>query len=240
MKIISPVSIRFLVVFAVSVLSVCANAELYIGGNLSQMHFKAVSVDAESPSAEVDFHQFRMDDAERLTLLFGIDPASSWRMDFELTRQLKQSTSKVVSVIINDGSSGNAGNFAVDTNYANTLLMYNNYMDIDLTGNLEKFKPYIGMGVGIVQHDVDEMTLVLGATDGQTFKGEKTTDFAWQLKLGGAYQLPGGAAIDISASYLDAGRAESDKTAVGLGEYNEPLSWDVRGWVFGIGIRAPL
>ncbi len=76
----------------------------------------------------------------------------------------------------------------------------NLYWDIFTWGRVT---PYVGGGVGFAHHEVDDVNLPAGLTDGEN------TDFAWNVQAGIAVDLTHNVALDIGYRYADLGDAET-------------------------------
>lgn len=102
--------------------------------------------------------------------------------------------------------------------------LVNGYIDF---GNWNGLVPYVGAGVGVAHHVIDNVRLPADAADGSS------TDFAWALYGGMAFNVNENLAFDVGYRYMDLGRAESGATPAGAPFVVE----DYESHDFRIGIR---
>ncbi len=87
-------------------------------------------------------------------------------------------------------------------------LMLNVYKDL---GNFNRFVPYIGAGIGLAIHDVDEVYFTGNPNLLNRIEGERDVSFAWSLMAGVGYQISDRAILDVGYRYIDMGSAQSGR-----------------------------
>ena len=91
---------------------------------------------------------------------------------------------------------------AVSTN----LLMLNGSVDLGQLFGIERINPYVGVGVGLATHDVDDFGTSTGTV---TVEGDSSSVFAWQWTIGLQWQIRDNVQLDIAYTQIDAGIAET-------------------------------
>jgi opacity protein-like surface antigen len=87
-------------------------------------------------------------------------------------------------------------------------LMLNVYKDL---GNYNRFVPYIGAGIGLAIHDVDEVYFTGNPNLVNRIEGDRDVSFAWSLMAGVGYQISDRAILDVGYRYIDMGSAQSGR-----------------------------
>lgn len=123
-----------------------------------------------------------------------------------------------------------AGPGTLGTDITSYTLMFNGYYDL---GNMNGVVPYVGAGVGVAYHSMDDVVNDLGLTSKD---GDKAS-FAWSLMAGVAYQLTQRAILDVGYRYIDLGSAgSSHRDAAGAWAPRLEVD-DMRAHEFKIGLR---
>ncbi len=90
--------------------------------------------------------------------------------------------------------------------------MVNGYFDL---GNFRGVVPYVGVGVGLAYHQMDEYTIYhpsLPANVPWKVTGDNDLTLAWSAMAGFAYQVSDRAILDFGYRYIDLGRAATSRT----------------------------
>ncbi len=87
-------------------------------------------------------------------------------------------------------------------------LMLNVYKDF---GNFNRFVPYVGAGIGLAVHDVDEVYFTGNPALVNRIEGDRDVSFAWSLMAGVGYQISDRAILDVGYRYIDMGSAQSGR-----------------------------
>lgn len=87
--------------------------------------------------------------------------------------------------------------------------MVNGYFDL---GNFRGFVPYVGAGVGLAYHQMDDYTLPLAGNVPYKVSGDSDLTLAWSLMAGVGYQISDRAIFDIGYRFIDLGRAATSRT----------------------------
>lgn len=86
--------------------------------------------------------------------------------------------------------------------------MFNVYKDL---GVYRGFTPYIGAGIGVAYHDVDEVYFTGNPNLVNRIEGEHDIAFAWALMAGVGYQVSDRAILDLGYRYINMGDAQSGR-----------------------------
>ncbi len=86
--------------------------------------------------------------------------------------------------------------------------MVNGYFDL---GNVRGFVPYLGLGVGLAYHQMDEYSYPVGGARPYRVTGANDLTLAWAAMTGVAYQISDRAILDIGYRYIDLGRAATGR-----------------------------
>lgn len=87
-------------------------------------------------------------------------------------------------------------------------LMLNVYHDF---GNFNRFVPYVGAGIGLAIHDVDEVYFTGNEYLVNRIEGDRDVAFAWSVMAGVGYQISDRAVLDVGYRYIDMGSAQSGR-----------------------------
>ena len=96
------------------------------------------------------------------------------------------------------------------TNLTTYTAMFNVYKDF---GNYSGFMPYIGAGIGIAIHDMDNVQIQHNSV-GYVLVGDSETDFAWSLTTGFGYDLGRNFILDVGYRYINMGTASSGQAII--------------------------
>ena len=94
------------------------------------------------------------------------------------------------------------------TSIKSHTLMINLYKDL---GKYGRVTPYVGAGVGVAMHKVDETYFTENYYLQNRIEGDESYSFAWSLMAGVGYQLTDRATLDLGYRYIDMGDAESGR-----------------------------
>lgn len=94
------------------------------------------------------------------------------------------------------------------TDISTYTLMLNGYYDL---GEWRGFVPYVGGGVGIAWHDMDEVYFTGTPFLVNRIEGKTSKDFAWSLMAGAAYQVSDRAILDFGYRFISLGDAKSGR-----------------------------
>jgi opacity protein-like surface antigen len=94
------------------------------------------------------------------------------------------------------------------TSIKSHTLMVNLYKDL---GKYGRVTPYVGAGVGVAMHTVDETYFTENYNLLNRIEGNENFSFAWSLMAGVGYQLTDRATLDLGYRYIDMGDAESGR-----------------------------
>jgi opacity protein-like surface antigen len=95
------------------------------------------------------------------------------------------------------------------TSITSYTLMLNGYKDL---GNFGGFTPYVGAGVGVAYHIVDDVYFTGNPNLVNSIDGDRDISFAWSLMAGVGYQLSQNTVLDIGYRYIDMGKATSERS----------------------------
>jgi opacity protein-like surface antigen len=135
-----------------------------------------------------------------------------------------------------------------DGSVSSTALMANLfYSPMQANGSDAAFQPYVVAGLGLARNTVDSWTRV-NPTSGnpvRIFGSNTETEFAWSLGLGASWEITQAngqpVLLDMSWRYFDLGSAVGGAVAdVGAGVPRQPLTFDLTGHTFSVGLRIPL
>lgn len=87
-------------------------------------------------------------------------------------------------------------------------LMFHLYRDL---GKWGRFVPYVGIGIGIAYHQLDEVYFTENPFLVNRIRGNNDIAFAWSVNVGAAYQLTQNAVLDLGYRYIDLGSITSDR-----------------------------
>lgn len=129
-----------------------------------------------------------------------------------------------------------------------TALMANVfYSPMEQRGSNAVFQPFFVAGLGFAENNIESWTRTNAAAEQpvRVFSSNKSSDVAWSLGFGAAWQVTraGQYPIIIEASWrhFDFGTAEGSTVSdVGSGIPRQGLTFDNRSQVISIGVRIPL
>jgi len=122
-------------------------------------------------------------------------------LDYHGQRSLSGTTAP-----FNDGL-GNIQSARISSSLTSYTGMVNGYFDL---GNWGGLVPYVGLGVGLAYHQMDDYALT-GTSSTILWKvtGDNDLTLAWSAMAGFGYQLSDRAILDFGYRYIDLGRAAS-------------------------------
>jgi opacity protein-like surface antigen len=113
-------------------------------------------------------------------------------------------------------------------------LMFNVYKDL---GQWNRVVPYVGAGVGVAYHDMDEVFFTGNPFLVNRIEGDKDISFAWSLMAGIGYQLSDRAILDLGYRYINIGDIKSGRVDT-AGFVNPPVQIeDIDAHEFKVGLR---
>ena len=95
------------------------------------------------------------------------------------------------------------------TSLTSYTLMLNGYKDL---GNFGGFTPYVGAGIGVAYHIVDDVYFTGNPNLVNQIHGDRDIAFAWSLMAGVGYQLSQNTVLDLGYRYIDLGKATSERS----------------------------
>ena len=112
--------------------------------------------------------------------------------------------------------------------------MLNIYKDLGRWGN---FVPYLGAGVGVAYHQMDEVYFTENPNLVNRIAGNNDVAFAWSLMAGFGYQISNRAILDVGYRYLNMGKIESGRVD-SAGFVNPAVKVDdIAAHEFKVGLR---
>jgi opacity protein-like surface antigen len=87
-------------------------------------------------------------------------------------------------------------------------MMMNAYRDL---GNFGNFMPYVGAGMGLAYHKMDNVWFTENPFLVNQIEGNSDLAFAWQLMAGVGYRMSDRAVLDVGYRYVDLGKATSGR-----------------------------
>ena len=112
--------------------------------------------------------------------------------------------------------------------------MVNGYFDL---GNMRGFVPYVGAGVGLAYHQMDDYTYSVGGARPYRVTGDNDLTLAWSVMAGVGYQVSDRAILDIGYRYLDLGRAATGRADPNSFTPSKLSVDDMTAHEFKIGLR---
>ena len=94
------------------------------------------------------------------------------------------------------------------TKLTSYTMMLNAYRDLMTFGS---FTPYVGVGVGMAYHKVDDVSFTENPFLTNVIEGKSDLAFAWQVMAGVGYRLNERATLDLGYRYADLGKATSGR-----------------------------
>lgn len=95
------------------------------------------------------------------------------------------------------------------TNVTTYTAMLNVYADL---GVYRGFQPYVGAGIGLAYHMVDDVYFTGNPFLVNQIDGDNDVAFAWALMAGIGYQISDRAILDLGYRYIDLGKATSERS----------------------------
>jgi opacity protein-like surface antigen len=108
---------------------------------------------------------------------------------------------------VSPGGGGNVNN-PLHTDMSTYTLMVNGYYDL---GNWRGFVPYVGAGIGVAWHDMDEVYFTGAPFLVNHIQGKTSTALTWSLMAGAAYQISDRAYLDFGYRFISLGDAKSGR-----------------------------
>ncbi|MEO1198637.1 MAG: outer membrane protein [Pseudomonadota bacterium] len=107
-----------------------------------------------------------------------------------------------------NGAGCGGSQFVTDrTSIDSALFLANGYVDL---GTWRRITPYVGAGIGAVNHNTDDLIADIPNADGvDRIEGAQTWEFAWALMAGASVDISPNFKIDAGYRYLDLGQAIS-------------------------------
>lgn len=109
--------------------------------------------------------------------------------------------------------------------------MFNLYYDLP---QVHTFTPYVGAGIGMAFHDLDNVTFTNGFV--VRVPGNDQTNLAWSLMAGVATDIGRGMKLDVGYRYLNMGDVAASNAAAG---YSVKIN-DVSEHQVKVGVRIPV
>jgi opacity protein-like surface antigen len=197
------------------------------------------SFGAEGTSA--DIRRTRLNEADQFSVALG-RPMFGMRTEVEFFHQFD------TRIVDNDeaqvASEGGAttpvklfGNVAVSG------LLFNGYLDFADSAD-QRLVPWVSLGIGLSYLNTRDVA-VSASDDVVAFSSGRETDFAWRAGLGFGWALSSATTLDAGVYRFDYGRAKAGKNGFSTGvdepvTLDNPISFDVRGLSFSMGVRRAL
>ena len=118
-----------------------------------------------------------------------------------------------------------------DTNVQSFVGLFNAYWDI---ANYNGVTPYIGGGIGFAHNQIDDIFI---AESGFVTQGGETTEFAWALMAGLAFDISPDLILDVGYRYIDLGDVKSGIVGSDGGTTSPVLVRDMDAHEIRIGFR---
>lgn len=99
-------------------------------------------------------------------------------------------------------------NDPVHTSLVTYTAMFNVFYDL---GNFSGFVPYVGAGLGVAYHKMDDVIVTGNPFSPNPQAGDEDLSFAWMVTAGFAYQLTARTSLDFAYRYIDLGSASSER-----------------------------
>ena len=122
----------------------------------------------------------------------------------------------------------------IHTSLTTYTAMLNVYRDL---GKWGRFVPYVGAGIGLAYHKLDEVYFTENPFLTNRIEGNNEIAFAWSLMAGAAYQLTDRAILYVGYRYMDFGSVSSGRIDSG-GFANPPVDIeDITAHEIKVGMR---
>jgi hypothetical protein len=169
-------------------------------------------------------------------------PFGSWRTELELFHQLEAGIERNGEAQT-ASSGGGAFDVKLTGDVSATGVMLSGYLDFASEAEA-RIRPYASFSAGAAQLQMRRVVLSASG-DVVGMRSATVTDLAWRAGLGVAWQLQGGAYVDLGVSRYDYGTAESSKSGFSTGldgpvSLDQPFDFDVRGLSWSLSLRRPL
>lgn len=115
-----------------------------------------------------------------------------------------------------------------------TLVMFNLYYDF---ANRSRFTPYLGAGIGYVNHETTAGTVTLTNGGTGTIAGESKSDVAGSVMAGVSVGLIDRVKFDVGYRYLYLGSATTGPLVVNNTRSNDPTVEDIHAHEIKFGLR---
>lgn len=112
--------------------------------------------------------------------------------------------------------------------------MFNVYKDL---GRWGAFTPYLGAGLGLAYHVLDDVSFTNNANLTNHIHGDRDLAFAWQLMAGVGYQVSDRAILDFGYRYVDLGKATSERHDSAFAVNPRVYVNDLTAHEFKVGLR---
>ena len=139
--------------------------------------------------------------------------------------------------------SGEPGNWApavpvngdpLHTSLTTYTAMFNVYKDL---GRWGAFTPYLGAGLGLAYHMLDDVYFTNNANLTNSIHGDRDIAFAWQVMAGVGYQVSDRAILDFGYRYVDLGKATSERVDSAFNVNPRVTVNDITAHEFKVGLR---
>ncbi len=132
----------------------------------------------------------------------GYQFSDLFRADLTVQHQQTQGSGPIYNNGTTAGATANAEGSA-------TTYLANGYLELAPLIEMEgPFKPFVGVGLGMTTHDVDQVV----SSTGVTIVGDTTNDFTWRLAAGTGYDLTDNLSLNVEYAYMDMGKAKASRT----------------------------
>ena len=206
--------------FASSISYAENNSGVYIGGHIGAAGVETTDTDLFATSPINPRLQAPYGNEREIGLAGGVSVGYDFkeryntpvRLEVNYTARSEATSEK------NRGSSNDYLKLKQQTNLQ--TLMLNLWADIPTN---TAFTPYVGGGVGVafIDYDVNATDYFYGTTSQHYSGSKKTTNFAWSLGGGIAYDVNPEFTVDLGYRFIDAGKVKTDsKPFPGLPGYN--------------------
>ncbi|SDZ49435.1 Opacity protein [Jannaschia faecimaris] len=139
----------------------------------------------------------------------------------------------------------------IQTSVRSTGLMLTGYYSpLEHRGQDVAVQPFLSAGIGIARNTMSDWTRTNAAagTPVRTFNGDTSTDFAWSLGAGVAFEIARGGDkrpvfVETAYRYFDLGSVSGSAVPLPGGPASQPRTpfrFDARQHVFSVGLRIPM
>ncbi|MGD9784165.1 MAG: outer membrane protein [Hyphomicrobiaceae bacterium] len=113
-------------------------------------------------------------------------------------------------------------------------MMLNVYKDL---GNWGGFVPYVGAGIGLAYHQLDNVYFTGNPNLTNQISGNNDLAFAWSLMAGVGYQISDRAILDVGYRYIDMGSIASQRSDTGFNVNPAVKLDDITAHEIKVGLR---